>query len=182
MPSSVIFVHVIAGAVILFGGRKLFWLFIAVAGFFFGAAVASDLLIGHSRWLIWATAVLAGLAGALLAVLLQRVAFIMAGFYGGGYLAIILVQSFGWPISETLVTVVGGIIGALFVALAVDWAIIVISSLAGSSIIVSALELQSIMGLFIGGVLAGLGIIIQTAYLRKTSNSAPSKKENGSVT
>ena len=176
MPSSVIFVHLIAGAVILFAGRKLFWLFIAVAGFFIGAAVASDLLIGYSRWLIWAMAVLAGLAGALFAVLLQRVAFVMAGFYGGGYLAIVMVQSFGWPISETLVTIVGGIIGALFVALAVDWAIIVISSLAGSSIIVSALELQSITNLFIGGVLAGLGIIVQTAYVRKISNSPPVKK------
>lgn len=181
MPTSVVFAHIAAGGVILLAGRKLFWVFIAVAGFFLGAEVAGDLLIGHPSWLIWVTAVFAGLAGALLAVLLQRVAFIVAGFYSGGYLAIVLVQSFGWPISDTVVSILGGIIGALFVAIAMDWAIIVISSLAGSTIIVTALELQSIKGLLIGGVLAGLGVIVQMAYLPKTSDSSASKNEKESV-
>jgi hypothetical protein len=44
------------------------------------------------------------------------VAFVIAGFYGGGYLAIVLVQLLGWPMSDTVVCIVGGIIGALFVA------------------------------------------------------------------
>ena len=159
-------VHITVGGILLLVGRRLFWLFVMIAGFLFGAALANDLLIEYPRWVVWITAALSGIIGALLAVFLQRLGFVIAGFYGGGYLAIILVQSFGWPISGTAVSIAGGFLGALFAAFALDWAIIVLSSLAGAGIIVAALELQPIMNLLAGAGLAGIGIVAQAAQLR----------------
>ncbi len=167
MSPALVFAHIAAGGVILLLGKRLFWLFVMVAGFFLGMEVVGDLLTGYPQWLIWVFALLAGLAGALLAVFFQRVAFVIAGLYSGGYLAIVLVQSLGWPISDTMVFIAGGIIGAIFAALAMDWAIIVLSSLAGSSIIVAALGLQPLAGLLTGGGLTAVGIIAQGARLRR---------------
>ena len=95
MAPALIFAHLAAGGAILLLGKRLFWLFIMVAGFFLGMEVVGDLLIGYPEWLVWICALFAGLAGALLAVLFQRLAFVIAGLYSGGYLAIVLVQSLG---------------------------------------------------------------------------------------
>lgn len=175
MVTSLVIAHVALGSLILFTGRRLFWLFIMIAGFFFAAEVAGELLVEYPRWLVWIAAACAGLVGALLAVVLQRVAFILAGIYGGGYLAMLLVQSLGWPISETAVLIVGGIIGALFAAAAMDWAIIVISALAGAGIIISALGLHAAASLLIGGALAALGMLVQAAHLRRLPDQKTSK-------
>lgn len=174
MPSYLVFAHIAAGAIILLMGKKLFWFFVMVAGFFLGMEVVGDLLVGYPGWVVWVSAAFAGLAGALLAVFFQRVAFVIAGLYSGGYLAIVLVHSLGWPISDTVVFIAGGLIGAIFAAVAMDWAIIVLSSLAGSSIIVAALGLQPISGLLAGGGLTGLGIIVQAAQLRRLPGKANS--------
>ena len=175
MSPALIVAHIAAGGIILLLGKRLFWLFVMVAGFFLGMEVVGDLFIGYPEWLVWIGALFAGLAGALLAVFFQRVAFVIAGLYSGGYLAIVLVQSMGWPISDTMVFIAGGIIGAIFAALAMDWAIIVLSSLAGSSIIVAALGLQPIPGLLAGGGLTGLGIIVQAAQLSRLPGKPNSK-------
>jgi hypothetical protein len=51
------------------------------------------------QWIHFLFALGAGFVGALLAVLAQRGAFAIAGFYGGFYFALILSESFG--IGET---------------------------------------------------------------------------------
>jgi hypothetical protein len=49
-----------------------------------------DLLLpDQAQWICFLVAVGAGFLGTLLAVLAQRVAFALAGFYGGAYLALI---------------------------------------------------------------------------------------------
>ena len=179
MTTALVIAHLAIGGLILLTGRSLFWLFVMIAGFFFGAEVAGNLLTDYPRWIVWVSAALAGLTGALLAALLQRVAFIVAGFYGGGYVALLLVQSFGWSPTDTTVSIVGGIIGALFVAAAMDWAIIILSSLAGSGIIIAALGLQSTMTLLVGGTLTGIGILVQAAQLRQLPEQKPNRTGDG---
>ena len=164
-PASLI-LHLIAGGAVLLTGRKLFWLFIMIAGFFLGVEVAGNLLIDYPRWVVWGAAVIAGLIGAFLAVVLQRVAFVIGGFLAGGYVAVSLLQSLTWPISESVALIVGGFLGALFVAITMDWAIIILSALAGSGLIVSALGLKSTPGLLTGVALTILGIFVQAAYTR----------------
>ena len=65
---------VLIGAVILFFGRKLFWLCVAAAGFVAGAEIAPHLVHEPSPLLQLTVALVLGLIGALLAFLLQKIA------------------------------------------------------------------------------------------------------------
>jgi len=80
------FADIVAGALLLALGRKLFWLFVAIAGFYLGFEVARTLATEQPAWLVWTIAIGAGLIGAVLAILLQRVGFAVGGFYSGGYI------------------------------------------------------------------------------------------------
>ena len=83
MQLMFLFANIAAGTVLLLAGRRLFWIFVAITGFFVGAEVAGDLFANQPQWVVWVLAAGAGIIGAVLAILLQRVAFAVAGFYGG---------------------------------------------------------------------------------------------------
>ncbi len=61
---------------------------------------------------------------------------------------------------------VKGVIGAVLAALVMDWAIIVMSSLVGSGLIVVSLGLQSLQGVMLATALAAVGIIVQATITR----------------
>ena len=117
------FLVLLAGIVLLVAGRRLFWLFVGLVGFF-----------TVYRWLEpqWLLAVLAGLVGIVLAIFLQRVAIAMAGFFAGGWFA---VQLLGLPMAhprgpDLLVFVIAGVIAAVLAVALFDLALVVLSSLA----------------------------------------------------
>jgi Domain of unknown function (DUF4203) len=143
------FLYIILGLILLLFGRKLFWVSVGIAGFLVGMRFASLILVDQPPWLLLAVALGAGLLGALIAVLTQRVAFALAGFYGGSYLALIGAQSFGAGGNNIVFFVIGGVVGAVCAALIMDWAIIVISCLAGAGAIVEPLGLGPTMRLIV---------------------------------
>ena len=71
MQFSVAIVGALIGAVILFFGRKLFWLCVAAVGFAAGVEIAPHLVHEPSPLLALAVALVLGLIGALLALFLQ---------------------------------------------------------------------------------------------------------------
>src|SRR5438552_15804629 len=85
---------VLIGAVILFFGRKLFWLCVAAVGFAAGVEVAPHLIHEPSAVLQLSVAIVFGFIGALLAMFLQKVAIAVAGFLAGGKLAMALAAAF----------------------------------------------------------------------------------------
>lgn len=85
------FVTLILGFIILLFGRTLFWLGIAIAGFLVGTEYAHVMFAAHPQWVVLAVAIGAGVVGAVLAVLVKRVAFALVGFYAGIYLGLIVV-------------------------------------------------------------------------------------------
>jgi len=106
---------VLIGAVILFFGRKLFWLCVAAVGFAAGVEVAPHLVHDPSAILSLSVAIVFGFIGALLALFLQKVAIAVAGFLAGGKLALAIVTAFlvhgaNYP---GVTFIVGGIIGAI---------------------------------------------------------------------
>jgi Domain of unknown function (DUF4203) len=153
------------GLILLVLGLKLFWLFVAIAGFLFGMQFGDLILPDQAHWIRLLIALGAGFLGALLAVLAQRVAFALAGFYGGSYLALILAQSFGAGGSSILLFVVAGVIGAVIATLIMDWAIIVISSLVGAGAMVEALALGQSIRIIVFMVLVVAGILVQARLL-----------------
>jgi Domain of unknown function (DUF4203) len=159
-------VEIVAGLLLLLAGRRLFWLFIAIIGFVVGAEVARELLASQSDWIVWVLGAAAGIVGAVVAVFFQRLAFALAGFYAGSYLAIVIAQSLGWPLPDFALTLVGGVIGAVVAALVMDWAIIVLSTLAGVGMIVGALDLVPLHRVILASVLAAVGIVVQSRTAR----------------
>src|SRR3989440_11207642 len=85
---------VLIGAIILFFGRKLFWLCVAAVGFAAGVEFAPHLMHEPTPVLQLSIAIVFGFVGALLALFLQKIAIAVAGFLAGGKLGVALVGAF----------------------------------------------------------------------------------------
>ncbi len=159
---------VVLGLIMLVLGRRLFWLFVALVGFLMGMNFAGVILGDQSRWAMLFIGLGTGLIGALLAALVERLAFALAGFYAGAYLALIGAQSFGVGGNSILLFVVSGLIGAVLAALIMDWVIIVLSCLVGAGAVVVALGLGPMISLLVFVVLAVAGSFLQARGLSRS--------------
>jgi hypothetical protein len=156
------------GVVILFFGRKLFWLCVAAVGFAAGVEAAPQLIHEPSSVLELSVAILFGFVGALLAIFLQKVAIAVAGFLAGGKLAVAITAAFFVEHAHYfgITFLVGGIIGALLLLALFDWTLIVLSAVVGAYLIQHTIVLPQAGAtiLFIG--LAAIGIIVQATAFR----------------
>ena len=171
MHSSVTIVGVLLGVVILFFGRKLFWLCVAAVGFAVGVEIAPLLVHEPSSLLALVIALVVGVLGALLALFLQKVAIAMLGFLAGGKLATAIATAFFVHYAQypTIIFVAGGIIGAILLLAVFDWALIVVSSFIGAYLIQSAIVLPPIGSTLVFIGLAILGIFVQAASFRRSA-------------
>jgi hypothetical protein len=164
---------IVLGLVLLVLGRRLFWLFVAVVGFLLGVEFAGVLLADHPKWVVLLVGLGTGLLGALLAVLAERVAFALGGFYAGAYLALLAAHTFWGGDAGLLWFLVGGVIGAVFAALIMDWALIVLSCLVGAGAIIGAVGLGQATGALAFVVLTIAGIIVQGKLMARSKGSQP---------
>ena len=171
MHSSVTIVGLLMGVVILFFGRKLFWLCVAAAGFALGAAIAPHIIHEPSSILGLVVALLFGVLGALLAIFLQKIAIAVLGFLAGGYLAGAIGAAFFIHSGQyyTIIFLVGGIIGTFLLLAVFDWALIVVSSLIGAHLIQSAVVLPPTGSTILFIVLAVIGVLVQAAWFRRST-------------
>jgi hypothetical protein len=171
---SVITNFLIGLAVLLFG-RKLFWLFVAVSGFVLGVVVTPLLLPGQPDWLILVVALGLGLVGAILAIVLQQVAAVIAGFIFGGYGLLSLLAAIGQNVSpwEWAVYLLGGMVGAILVAYLFDPALIGLSALAGATLITDVVKLSNMvtltppLDLVLWVILVIIGVAFQAGLMRR---------------
>jgi len=169
MHSTVPLVGALIGIVVLLFGRKLFWLCVAAVGFLAGVELAPHLVNEPSTLLQLTVAIVLGLIGALLALLLQKIAIAVFGFLAGGKLAGAIAAAFFVHYAQysTIIFVVGGLIGAILLLTLFDWALIVVSSLIGAHLIQNAIVLPPSGSTVVFLGLAVIGILIQAASLRR---------------
>jgi len=157
-----LFFSMILGIFLLFFGRRLFWLFVGVAGFIAGLTFVPQLIVGQSELTILVIAIIAGVIGAFLAVMFEGLAILIAGFLSGGYLLTKLAVTIGFfsSIGPSVIYIIGGIAGLLLVALLFDWAVIILSTLLGVEILMPLLHVSgSVFWLvFLGLVVAGISV------------------------
>jgi len=147
--------------VLLFLGRKLFWLFVAIVGFLLGTFIIPQVLPSQPQSVIITISLIMGLVGILLAVLLQKMAVGIAGFIAGGYIvySLMLNQSLDEGQMQWLAVLAGAIIGAVLAGSMFDWALIFLTSVSGSILITQGIGLALpvstfvLIGLFIIGIL-----------------------------
>jgi hypothetical protein len=155
--------YFIAGTALLFLGRKLFWLFAAAIGFLLGMSFAQQFLPGQSQTVQLIIALIIGSLGAVLAIMVQKIAIGLVGFIAGAYLVNLLVPTFSITLGSFLwvAVIVGGIIGALLASTMFDWALIFLSSAVGASVVVNHLTVPQPFPLVILVALLLLGVVIQ---------------------
>ncbi len=159
--------RILFGVSLLAYGRKLYWLFVGALGFAAASSLATQYLHGMNEWLVLGIALGVGLLGALLAIWAQNFAIGLAGFLGGGQIAISLLVFLGmvprgWA---WLPFLIGGLVGMVLVLLLFDWALIILSSLGGASLLTQVLSLPRPTLLLIFVILAFIGIIIQSRMM-----------------
>lgn len=161
-------ISVIIGLALLFLGRKLFWFFVGAAGFIIGFTYGPQIFQVESRVVILVIALLAGILGALIAIFLKGVAIAIGGFIAGGYIAVEVLRFLDIAVGPEpwLIYLAGGILGAVLLLLIFNWALIVLSSLLGASVIIENVTLRPSWEVLLFLVLAVIGIIVQTAWLR----------------
>lgn len=162
-PETPLFL-LIAGAALLLAGRRLFWLFVGLVGFFtvyrwfepYGATPTVRLVV----------AVAAGIIGIFLAIFLQKVAVALAGFFvGGWFVAQLLGLHMAHPRGmDILIFAVAGILAAILAVKVFDLALVLLSSLAGAGLIVDALHLKPSAGRILILVLFVVGLVVQLGF------------------
>ncbi len=161
--------YLAAGILLLLLGRKLFWLFVAVVGFLVGLTYIPQILPGQTETVFLAVSLIAGLLGALLAVLLQKFAVGLAGLTAGGYIADYFLQTMTLNVGEYqwLAIVAGALLGAVLAGSMYDWALILLTSVSGAVVITQNLPLSLpinaiiLLGLTIVGIIAQARIKIK---------------------
>jgi hypothetical protein len=142
---------------------------VGVIGFLTGVLLATHYLHDQPEYVILGIALIAGVLGALLAGLVERVSVEVVGFLGGGYIALDLLNQFklGNGQFSWLPFLIGGLIGALLVAVLLDWALILLSSLEGSLIISQSIHIPASSANLVFVVLLLVGIVVQAVTLTR---------------
>ncbi len=174
----------VVGALLLAFGRKLFWFFVAAIGFAFGLYIAGRIFDIRPEWLVWVIGIVLGIIGAVAAIVIERIAIGTAGFLAGAYIAASIATAFGLQRADvlTLIGIVGGVIGAILIALILDWALIFLSSLMGASLVIDGLHWATPMAWIGVLVLCVIGILIQTSLKRaEKQGPAPQRPQQSGV-
>lgn len=162
--------NIIVGVVLLLLGRRLFWLFVGAAGFIAGLIVSQELFVGQPDWLVLSVAILTGVIGAVLSVFLQKLAVAVAGFLTGGYVLMSLSLAMGNPSFAWPAFLIGGVLGAALVLILFDWALILLSSLAGAALVAQSTRADALISLIIFLIALVAGVAIQARQFTKSTN------------
>lgn len=154
--------NLIVGAVLALLGRKLFWLFVGGLGFMAGYSYTEAFIGQQPEYIVVLIGIVAGVVGALLAVFLQGLAVGLAGFVAGGFitLEILRVTQFDPGQFTWLICFGGGILGTALLVFIFDWALIILSTVIGGSMVVKSLPLdpQFEMWSFLAIVVVGCAV------------------------
>jgi Domain of unknown function (DUF4203) len=174
MNLSVPIISVIVGVAILLFGRKLFWLFVAALGFAVGLEIAAYFMKEPPQWMTLLVALGCGVIGALLAILIQKLAIAIAGFIAGGRIAWGLAAAFFVDHAHYrgITFVIGGILGALLLLALFDWVLILLSSIEGAHLIGNGITLPEKGAMILFIALAVIGLIVQGSMLRRSRSAA----------
>ena len=153
----------------MFLGRKLFWLFVGIIGFLSATQIASQFFPHQSALVVLTVAILAGLLGAILAVFIQQLIVILAGFLAGAHLTARFLENLGSQSGHYfwVFFILGGIVGAILALLLLDWALIILSSLMGATLISQATHLARTQGTVLFIVLVIVGILVQSRFISR---------------
>jgi len=156
-------ITVVLGFVALVGGAQLPWMFTGAAGYMVGMWLAGVLHFNQSEWQVLATAAACGLAAIFLTFYFKRLMILITGFLAGAYISTTLPAIMGWKtVLEDWQAAL--LVGAACTVILILWyrlALILISALAGATVIVQNLSLGVITKEAMFVVLIVIGLAVQ---------------------
>jgi hypothetical protein len=168
LPVEPVWVQVAIGVVLLLFGRRLFFLLLGAAGFLFGFSLASS---GLPEALGWSPSpdarlivgLVAGILGAVLALVVQKVALVVAGLLLGGVAAwrVVGLAGLDWNGLELLLVVVGAVLGAVLIKGLFAVVLVGVSAWIGTSLILPATGLEGTPAVLAGLFLLVIGVAVQ---------------------
>lgn len=130
---------IVIGLVSLFFGRRIYWVFVGIAGFLLGLIVGPILFSGlDPSWQPWIYLILA-VVFALLSIFLNKLMIAISGAIGLGIIVFLFTQPYLQQWAAITLAVVGGIIGLIISWLLFAWALMIFSSLVGASLAASGI-------------------------------------------
>lgn len=158
------------GLLLLLFGRRLYWLLLGVVGFLLASRLLVDVLAVEPHGVRLALAAIAGLCGALLAIVLKKLGVALAGFAIGAWaLAGLLGLDLVTPSPAQLAAVlVAGVVAAVLAVRLFDLALVVLSALAGAGLVLDAAGLEGGLGTLLFVVLAIGGIAVQAGFTARS--------------
>jgi hypothetical protein len=162
---------IIAGIALLVYGRKLFWLVVGASGFLVGVTVSTRLFHDQPESALIVIGLAVGALGAILAILVQKIAIGLAGFLVGGYGAYRLLEFLSLSSDSQMMLrlplLVGGVLGLAIALFMFEWALVVLSSMMGSALIVYATQPEGQGASVVFIVLFILGLVIQSKLIAR---------------
>lgn len=128
----------VAGLILLFFGRRLFWLAAALVAFLFTWQFLLNFFDESTLILILAAVV--GIIFAWLSVRFIRITVYILGVLAGAVTFYFLADLFGLDINIFVLFLIGGIAGLVVISAAFKWGLIILTSWAGASAILIGLR------------------------------------------
>ncbi|MDX1383462.1 MAG: hypothetical protein R3190_07465, partial [Thermoanaerobaculia bacterium] len=146
-------------------------LLLGTLGFLVAFQVVTEFASDTPEPLVWVLAGGVGVAGAVAAIFLQRVAVGVAGFLFGGYAVIWLLEYYGQELGNVawVLALVGAALAAALAIAVLDEALMVLSSIIGAALLVGVSGLDALAGLIFFVALVIVGITVQTRTGKKTT-------------
>ncbi len=170
--------NILIGATILIAGRKLFWLFVGCLGFLVGFTYAERFMGPQPEYMVIGMGIILGIIMACFAIFLQKFTVALCGFMAGGFITLHIfdITKFGDPHYLWLFCLIGGILGTLLISLIFDWALVILSVILGSSLIVRSISLAPDIRLWVYLFLLVLGVAIQAKLMESKSGRSKKRK------
>jgi hypothetical protein len=159
---------VAAGLLLLFAGRKFFWLAAALVAFLFTFGLFEALFGGG--WLGLIVALVAGGIFAWLATRFIKIVGYIVGALAGAVGLPLFLSLFGINWGWLLMAAIGAVIGFLLMLSLFDWGLIVLTSWAGANAVAGKIEGQWSLGATVATllflVLLAAGIFVQSRDMK----------------
>ena len=159
---------VAAGLLLLFAGRRFFWLAAALVAFLFTFNLFENLFGGG--WLGLIVAVIAGAILAWLATKFIKIAGYIVGALAGAVGLPIFLNMLGIDWGWLLMALIGAVVGFLLMMFLFDWGLILLTSWAGANAVTGKVTgqwtLSTTIATIIFVVLLAAGIFVQAGQMR----------------
>ena len=160
----------VIGAILLFLGRELNFLFAAAMAILWGFRLAPLLPDAWPSWGLWAFVITLALVAAIIAMTNERIGYFLSGFLAGSFF---LVEYFAPGVATVpwLLFFIGGVIGTLILGLLTEWAMILVSSTIGAAYVLGLFRVNPTAEILIGAGLFIVGALTQVILMQSQKHA-----------